>query len=125
MRWRAGERDVPRPKPAFHGHGSRAVLVVVQVMLDGNVEQHPDVAISDPVVHLAPAFGGANQSGEAQLTKLMARRGLRGVDQTGKITDADLPSFEEGVDDPKPVGVGEQAETRRKRLGVLGAEQGD
>jgi len=64
-------------------------------------------------------FTASYQTGEPELSELMARRGFRCADDGGEVADAELTSFQEGIYHAKPYGVGEELETSGEVLGVV------
>jgi hypothetical protein len=68
------------------------------------------VVVGDSVVDGSALTPGAHQTGEAQLSKLVAGSGLRGVHRGGQVPNAQLARLEEGVDHSQPPGVGQQLE---------------
>lgn len=98
---------------------------MMEIVLHGNIEEHSDVTVRDSVEHLSPALGRPHEAGQAELSELMTRCRLRGLNQFGEIADADLARFEQGVHDPESIGIAEKSESSRQCLGVVGIEEGD
>jgi hypothetical protein len=94
-------------------------LVVVQVVLDRDVEEKPDVAVGDAVANLAAPACGADQTGQAELAQLMTGGRLCCAHQLCDVTDPQLTGLEKPVDDAETTRIGEQSETGGESVGVI------
>lgn len=77
------------------------------------------MGVGHAVEHLSTLPPSSNQTGEAELTKLMTRRRLAEPRQIGEFAHTELAGVEEGVDHAHPPGVGEELEPIRQNLSVF------
>jgi len=59
--------------------------VAVEVVLDGDVEQQPDVHVRDAVIHAPPLRAGAYETSLPEKAQLMARPRFRRLDGRGEV----------------------------------------
>jgi hypothetical protein len=89
--------------------------VWVEVVLDGHIEKDPDMAIGHFVEDLTPSFARADQPAEAELSELVTGTRLARANDRGQVTDAELPTFDQSIEDSKTDWVTEVFEA----LGVV------
>jgi hypothetical protein len=97
-------------------------LVVVQVVLDCDVEEKPDVAVGYAIADFAAPACGADQTGQAELAQLMTRGRLCRTHQLCDVTDPQLTGLEKPVDDAETTRIGEQSETGGESVCVVSCQ---
>ena len=96
--------------------------MVMEVVLDRHIDQQPDMDVRYSIEDLSPLFPGPNQTGKAELAKLVARRRLARVDHPSDFADAEFPALEESVHHTQPPRIGEKLESIGKLLSIIGAQ---
>lgn len=77
-----------------------------------------DVIVRQPVVGDAPGLAAPDHPIDPEQSELMAERGLADPKEEGQIADAELLGKRQGVEDPRPGRIGQQAERRGDLLRV-------
>ncbi len=88
-------------------------------MGDRHVQQHPDVAVAEPVKHDAARAAGFHDAMRAHEPKGLAHRGFALAAYRCEVMHADLAGLEQGGEDPDPAGVAHQPEHSGDPFNVL------
>lgn len=97
--------------------------MTVEIVLDGDIEEKADVTVGHLVEDLTPLLASSHETGQPELTKLMARGRLAGIDQTGQLADTELAALDEGIDHAEPSRVSEKLESLGEHQGRIMVEQ--
>ena len=88
-------------------------------MGDRHVQQHPDVAVAEPVKHSAARAAAFHNAVRAHEPKGLADRGFALAAHRGEVMHAHLTGFEQGSEDPDAARVAHQPEHSGDPLDIL------
>ena len=83
-------------------------------VLPGQVEQHSDMAIIEPIEDVAAITSIANNPSAAEQTHRLRHFRIGGLHHLGDIAHAQLASLQQGEQDPYPSGIAKQPEHLRQ-----------
>ena len=91
---------------------------------DRQVQQHPDVAVIQPVEHMPARTAGRHDAMRPHQPKCLARGGFTQPAHRGQVMDTDLPCFKQSGQDPDTARVGHQPKHIGQTLHVGRGRQG-
>ena len=88
-------------------------------VLPGQIKQHPDMAIVEPIENVATITTVPNNPSRTKQTHRLRHLGVGRLHYLGDIAHAQLASLQQGEQDPHPSRVAQQAEHLRQINGNI------